>query len=87
MWKKFQDEIVHKRTFPKDAPDFFWLLVEDIKIPYIFYKIKNFQGPSWASIIATFLIKLLRTTVFVEQLLVFPRSAKIATLADQVYLI
>ena len=43
---------------------FFWLPVEDIKIPYIFYKIQNFQGPPWASIIASCLIKLLRTGPF-----------------------
>ena len=32
-----------------------------MKIPYIFYKIQNFQGTPWASIIATCLIQLLRT--------------------------
>ena len=64
LWKNFQDEIVHQRTFTKKAPNFFWLLVEDIKIPYTLYKIQNFQGTPWASIIATCLIKLLRTGPF-----------------------
>ena len=60
LWKKFQDEIVHQRTLTKKAP-IFWLLVKDMKIPYIFYNIQNFQGTPWASIIASCLIKLLRT--------------------------
>ena len=60
LWEKFQDEIVHQRTFTKKAPNFFWLFVKDMNIPYIFYKIQNFQGTPWASIIATCLIKLLR---------------------------
>ena len=59
LWKKFQDEIVHQRTFTKKAPKFVWLLVKDMKIPYIFYKIQNFQGTPWASIITTYVIKLL----------------------------
>ena len=61
MWKKFQDEIVYHRTFTEKAPNCFWLLVKDMKIPHIFYKIQNFQGAPWASIITTCLIKLLRT--------------------------
>ena len=61
LWKKFQDEIVHQRTFTKKTPNFFWLLLEDIKIPYTFYKIQNFRGTPWASIITTCLIKLFRT--------------------------
>ena len=63
LWKKFQDEIVHQRTFTK-APNFFWLLVKDMKIPHISYTIQNFQRTPWASIIATCLIKLLRTWPF-----------------------
>ena len=48
--------MVHKRIFTKKAPNLFWLLVEDIKVPYFFYKIQYFQGPRWASIIATCVI-------------------------------
>ena len=69
LWKKFQNEIVHQRTFTKKAPNFFWLPVKDIKISYIFYKIQNFQGHPWASIIATCLIKLLRTGPLGQKLL------------------
>ena len=35
--------------------------MKDMKIPYNFYKLQKCQGPPWASIIATCLIKLLRT--------------------------
>ena len=37
------------------------LQVEEIEISYTFYNIQNFLGTSWSSIIATCLIKLLRT--------------------------
>ena len=53
--------MVHQRTFTKKEPNFFWLLVKDMKIQYVLYKIQNFQGTPWASIIATCLKKLLRT--------------------------
>ena len=57
-WDSSSKNIYKKNTW------FFWLLVEDIKISNIFYKIQNFQGTPWASIIATCLIKLLRTGPF-----------------------
>ena len=49
-----------KNIYNKKKLIFFGLLVKDIKISYIFYKIQNFQGPSWASIFATCLTKHLR---------------------------
>ena len=45
----------------KKAHTFFGLLVKDIKISDIFYKRQNFLNTSWASIITTYLIKLLST--------------------------
>ena len=51
---------VSKNIYKKKILIFFWLLVEDIKISYIFLKIKNFQGILWTSIIKTCFIKLLR---------------------------
>ena len=62
--ENFQDEIVNEKTFTKQTPNFFGLLVEDIKILDIFYKIQNFLGTLWASIITTYLIKLLSTGPF-----------------------
>ena len=55
----------------KKSTKFVWLLVKDMKIPYIFYKIQNFLGTPWASIIATCLIKLLRTGPFCKNRLKF----------------
>ena len=45
--------------------------MEDIKISYIIYNIQKFQGTPWASIITTYLIKLVRTVPlkhFIEKL-------------------
>ena len=50
--KKVQDEMVDAKTSTKKALTLFWFPVKDIKIPDIFYKIINFLGPSWASVIA-----------------------------------
>ena len=61
LWTCFQDEIVNEKTFTKQTPNCFELLVEDIKKLDIFYKIQNFLGTLWASIITTYLIKLLST--------------------------
>ena len=43
---------------------FSFFQVEDIKIADTFYKIQNFLGTSWSSIIATYLIMLLSTGPF-----------------------
>ena len=70
LWKQFQDEIVHQKTFAKKHLICFWHLVEDIKISNIFYKILNFLGTQWVLIITTYLIKHKHralTKVFVEQ--------------------
>ena len=77
LWKKFQDEIVHQRTFTNKAHNFFWLFVKDMKIPYTFYKIQNFQGTPWASIIATCLIKLLRTGPLYDSVFALMRQVSI----------
>ena len=53
-----------KYIYKKKHQFFFWLHEEDFRISYIFYKIQNFQGDPWTSIIATCLLKLLRTGPF-----------------------
>ena len=54
-------------TLTNKAQHIFWFPVEDIKISDMFYKIQNFLGTPWASIITIYLIKLLSTGPFVNQ--------------------
>ena len=61
MWKIVQGKPENQGTHAKKAQHFFWFQVEDIKISDIIYKIQNFLAASWASIITTYLIKLLST--------------------------
>ena len=64
MEKSFKMKQCIKEHLQKRHLFFVLLLVEDFKISYIFYKIKNFQGNPQASIITTCLIKLFRTGPF-----------------------
>ena len=43
LWKQFPDEMLHKKTLPKKAPNFFWFQVGDLNISDIFEKIQNFN--------------------------------------------
>ena len=76
LWKIIQEFMVHKKTFAKKkAPNIVWLLVEYIKILDISDKIKNFLGWSRASIIKTYLIKLLSTEPSTKALLFWKKSS------------
>ena len=54
--KKKQRITEHLKKMHKQ---FFWFSVKDINISDIFYKMQNVLGTVWASIITTYLIKLL----------------------------
>ena len=52
LWKKFQDEILHQRTFTKKTPNLVWApfgRYQDIR--------QNSEGTQWSSIITTYLKK------------------------------
>ena len=53
LWKTFQGEMVHGKTYANKAHNFFWFPVWDIEISDIFYKIQKFIRISWAPIITT----------------------------------
>ena len=40
LWNEFEDEILHKKTFTKKAPDIFCMQVQDFNVSDIFYKIQ-----------------------------------------------
>ena len=40
LWKEFEDEILHKKTFTKKTPDIFCMQVQDLNVSDIFYKIQ-----------------------------------------------
>ena len=58
--------------FAKQAPNFCLLLLEYIKVLDIFYKIQNFFGTPWGSIITTYLRKFLSNGLFLIYQKLYP---------------
>ena len=69
MWKRHLGHFKKKKRESRNTwkrSIIFFFQVEDIEISNTFYKIQNFLGTWWSSIITTCLIKLLRTGPFVK---------------------
>ena len=43
LWQQFQEEMLHKKTFTKKAPNIFCIQVQDVNHSDIFYKIQTLK--------------------------------------------